>query len=205
MLSVFQFNSDVLPAASKQNSSADVVCVLLVLLNVWAANAPMHVHLIFCRDWNQLVAAAAAASLDELRLLRKDLILRSQYRQQWKHLLDCPPNGQLISSGMLRVINFGKSYQKFGLFKCAGVSRIKLQSMFPESKEWADQAYIFHFQSCYHVLHFETLTFHLKALSTVCSNLPTTNWNFHIYMKWKLHVCVGSSAFSWQPCWVSWA
>lgn len=92
-----------------------------------------------------------------------------------------PLDGQLISSGILGVINFGKSHKKFGLFKWAIVSRIK--SMSPESKEWAVQTYIFCFQSCYNVLHFETLTFNLKALSSVCSNLSTTNWNFHITMK----------------------
>lgn len=90
-------------------------------------------------------------------------------------------DGQLISSGILGVINFGKSHKKVGLFKCAVVSRIK--SMSPESEEWAVQTYIFCFQSCYNVLHFETLTFNLKALSSVCSNLSTTNWNFHITMK----------------------
>lgn len=85
--------------------------------------------------------------------------------------------GQLI----LSVLNFGKSHKKVGLLKCAIVSRIK--SMSPESKEWAVQTYIFCFQSCYNVLHFETLTFNLKSLSSVCSNLSTTNWNYHITMK----------------------
>lgn len=48
------------------------VCVVLVLLNIWAGNVPMHLHFIFCRDWNQLVTAA---SFTELRLLMKSLIL----------------------------------------------------------------------------------------------------------------------------------
>lgn len=152
--------------------------VLCVLRNIWAGSVLMHAHLIFCRDWNQLVSAA---SLAELMLLRKELILLSQYRHQWKLLLNWPLDGQLISSGILGVINFGKSHKKVGLFKCAVVSRIK--SMSPESEEWAVQTYIFCFQSCYNVLHFETLTFNLKALSSVCSNLSTTNWNFHITMK----------------------